>query len=154
MQREGIKILKGRSLMKTKNQLRARVRQIVRGTDFQNPDSVKAVELIVLRAMEYITAQKRKAWLAEAQDLQRPRGRPNQLPHRTILTAAIIRAWRVGQGEKPVVNKRLPGAIPSPFVVFATKIYLLIHIFNVIDNLDHYRSLGNQLENDGFVQLM
>lgn len=140
--------------MRSKRQLRKRIRQIICTTPFKNQDKTEMVELILLRAIECIVAEERCAQLLQCQGIIRSRGRPNQTPHRTILTAAIIRAWRVGQGEKPVVNKRLPGAIPSPFVVFATKIYFLMHIFNVIDNLDHYRSLGNQLENDGFVQLM
>jgi hypothetical protein len=108
----------------------------------------------VLRAIELIASQARRARLSEERPFSKGRGRPNQSPHRTILTAAIIRAWRVGQDEKPVVNKRLPGAIPSPFVVFATNIYLLLYIFNVIDNLDHYRGLGNRLEKNDFVHIV
>jgi hypothetical protein len=140
--------------MKTKHQLRTRVRQIIQSTPFKHQDKTETVELIVLRAIELITYYKRQARIPGAQATKRSRGRSNQTPHRTILTAAIIRAWRVGQGEKPVVNKRLPGAIPTPFVVFASKVYLLLHIFNVIDNLDHYRSLGNQLEKNDFVQVV
>ncbi len=140
--------------MRTKNTLRTRVRQIIQGTPFKNQDKLEKVELIVFRAIELIAAYDRQAQLLRSQAIPQSRGRPNHTSHRAILTAAIIRAWRVGQGEKPVVNKRLPGAIPSPFVVFATKVYLLLHIFNVIDNLDHYRSLGNQLEKNDFVQLV
>lgn len=140
--------------MSTKNKFRTRVQQIVQRTPFKNQDKIETVELIVFRAIELIAANERQVRLQEAQVITRSRGRPNQALHRTILTAAIIRAWRVGQGEKPVVNKRLPSAIPSPFVVFATNIYLLLHIFNVIDNLDHYRSLGNRLEKNDFVQLV
>ncbi len=140
--------------MTTKHQLRTRVRQIIQSTPFKNQDKTETVELIVLRAIELISTYKRQAQIPMAQITKWSRGRPNQTLHRTILTAAIIRAWRVGQDEKPVVNKRLPGAIPTPFVVFASKVYLLLHIFNVIDNLDHYRSLGNQLEKNGFVQLV
>jgi hypothetical protein len=95
----------------------------------------------------------RRSQLLQAQQvIVRSRGRPNQTPHRTILTAAIFRAWQVGQGEKPAVNKRLPGAAPSPFVLFAAKVYMVLHIFNTIDNLDRYRSLGNQLEKNDFIQ--
>jgi hypothetical protein len=140
--------------MKAKTQLRASIRKIVRNTQFKNQDKEKIIELIVLRAIELIASQARRARLSEERPLSKSRGRPNQLPHRTILTAAIIRAWRVGQDEKPVVNKRLPGAIPSPFVVFATNIYLLLYIFNVIDNLDHYRGLGNRLEKNDFVHIV
>ena len=143
-----------RRTMKAKTQLRASIRKIVRNTQFKNQDKEKTIELIVLRAIELIASKERRARLPEERSLSKSRGRPNQLPHRTILTAAIIRAWRVGQDEKPVVNKRLPGATPSPFVVFATNIYLLIYIFNVIDNLDHYRSLGNRLEKNDFVHIV
>ncbi len=139
--------------MRSKRQLRKRIRQIVCTTPFKNQDKTEIVELILLRAIECIAAEERRAQLLQAQQIiPRSRGRPNQTPQRTILTAAIFRAWQVGQGEKPVVNKRLPGAAPSPFVVFATKVYLLLYIFNVIDNLDRYRSLGNQLEKNDFVQ--
>jgi hypothetical protein len=140
--------------MKAKTQLRASIRKIVRNTKFKNQNKEKTIELIVLRAIELIASQERCARLPEERSLSKGRGRPNQLPHRTILTAAIIRAWRVGQDEKPVVNKRLPGATPSPFVVFATNIYLLLYIFNVIDNLDHYRGLGNRLEKNDFVHIV
>lgn len=138
--------------MKTKNQLRTRVLQIIQSTSFKNQDKIKMVELILLRALEYLAAEERRTQLLQTQSVSRSRGRPNQTPHRTILTAAIIRAWRVGQGEKPIVNRRL--GIPSPFVIFATKIYLLRYIFNVIDNLDHYRSLGNRLEKNDFIQIV
>jgi hypothetical protein len=140
--------------MKAKTQLRASIRKIVRNTQFKNQDKEKIIELIVLRAIELIASQERRARLSEERPLSKGRGRPNQSAHRTILTAAIIRAWRVGQDEKPVVNKRLPGATPSPFVVFTTNIYLLLYIFNVIDNLDHYRGLGNRLEKIDFVHIV
>ena len=140
--------------MRSKRQLRKRIRQIVCATPFKNQDKIEMVELILLRAVEYVAAENRRTQLLQVEVITRSRGRPNQTPHRTILTAAIFRAWRVGQDEKPVVNKRLPGAAPSPFVVFATKVYLLLHIFNAIDNLDHYRSLGNQLEKNDFVQFV
>ncbi len=143
--------------MKKKKQLRAELRKIVRSTAFPNQDKVKAIELIVLRAIELIQSYQRHAWVMSSQVLQNPslrkaRGRPNQAPYRILLSAAIFRAWQVGQGEKPIVNKRLPGAIPSPFVAFATKIYHFLHIQNTIDNLDAYRSLGNRLEKEGFTQ--
>ena len=139
--------------MRSKRQLRKRIRQIVCTTPFKNQDKNEMFELILLRAIECIVAEERRTQLLQCQGIIRSRGRPNQTPQRTILTAAIFRAWQVvGQGEKPVINKRLPGAMPSPFVVFATKVYLLLHIFNTIDNLDYYRSLGNQLEKNDFVQ--
>ena len=145
--------------MKKKKQLRAEIRKIVRSTAFQNQDKVKTIELIVLRAIELIQSYQRRAWVMSSQVMQNPslrkaRGRPNQTPNRTLLSGAIFRAWQVGHGEKPIVNKRLPGAIPSPFVAFATKIYHLLHIQNTIDNLDMYRSLGNRLERDHFTQQM
>lgn len=138
--------------MRSKKQLRKRIRQIVCTTPFKNQDKTEMVELILLRAIECITAEKRRTQLLQAEAITRSRGRRNQTPHRTILTAAIFRAWRVGQGEKPIVGRRLN--IPSPFVVFATNVYLLTHILNVVDNLDHYRSLGNQLEKNDFVQFV
>jgi len=139
-------------MFKRKKQLRAELRKIVRNTPFHNQHKVETVELIVLRALELIRSYQRRAWSMDAQVVSKSRGRPSQNSHRSLLTQAIIRAWRVGQDEKPIVNKRLPGAIPSPFVQFATKIYHLLHIQNVIDNLDAYRSLGNRLEKDGFTQ--
>lgn len=138
--------------MRSKRQLRKRIRQIVCTTPFKNQNKIEIVELILLRAVECITAEERRTQLLQAEAISRSRGRPNQATHRTILTAAIFRAWRVGQGEKPIVNRRLN--LPTPFVVFATKVYLLIHILNVVDNLDHYRSLGNQLEKNDFVQFV
>ncbi len=145
--------------MKNKKQLRAELRKIVRSTSFQSQDKVQAIELIVLRAIELIQSYQRRAWLLQCQTMQNPiirkaRGRPNQTPYRTLLSAAIFRAWQVGQGEKPIVNKRFAGAIPSPFVEFATKIYHLLHIQNAIDNLDMYRSLGNRLEKNRFTQMV
>ncbi len=145
--------------MKNKKQLRAQLRKIVRSTPFQNQDKVQIIELIVLRAIELIQSYQRRAWLLQGQTMQNPilrkaRGRPNQTPYRTLLSAAIFRAWQVGYGEKPIVNKRFAGAIPSPFVAFATKIYHLLHIQNAIDNLDAYRSLGNRLERDRFTQMV
>lgn len=138
--------------MRSQRQLRKRIQQIVSTTPFKNQDKTEMVELILLRAVECIAAEERRTQLLQAEAISRSSGRPNQTPHRTILTAAIIRAWRVGQGEKPVVNRRLN--LPTPFVVFATKVYLLLYIFNAIDNLDHYRSLGNRLEKNNFVQLV
>ncbi len=145
--------------MKKKKQLRAQLRKIVRSTPFQNQDKVKIIELIVLRAIELVQSYQLRTWAVSSQMMQNPslrkaRGRSNQTPYRTLLSAAIFRAWQVGYGEKPIVNKRLPGAIPSPFVAFATKIYHLLHIQNTIDNLDMYRSLGNRLERDHFTQQM
>ncbi len=145
--------------MKKKKQLRAEIRKIIRNTSFQNQDKVKTIELIVLRAIELIQSYQRRAWVVSSQLMQNPsvrkaRGRPNQTSNRTLLSGAIFRAWQVGYGEKPIVNKRLPGAIPSPFVAFATKIYHLLHSQNTIDNLDMYRSLGNCLEREHFTQQM
>lgn len=145
--------------MKKKKQLRAELQKIVRSTSFQNQDKVKTIELTVLRAIEIIQSYQRRAWLPQDQTMQdqasrKARGRPNQTPYRILLSAAIFRAWQIGQGEKPIVNKRLPGAIPSPFVAFATKIYHLLHIQNTIDNLDAYRSLGNRLERDHFTKMV
>ncbi len=145
--------------MKKKKQLRAQLRKIVRSTPFQKQDKVREIELIVLRAIELIQSYQRPAWVMSSQVMQNPslrkaRGRPNQTPYRILLSAAIFRAWQIGQGEKPIVNKRLPGAMPSPFVAFATKIYHLLYVQNTIDNLDMYRSLGNRLERDHFTQQM
>jgi len=145
--------------MKKKKQLRAEIRKIVRSTAFQNQDKVKTIELIVLRAIELIQSYQRHAWVMSIQVMQNPslrkaRGRPNQTSNRIFLSAAIFRAWQVGNGEKPIVNKRLPVAIPSPFVAFATKIYHLLHIQNTIDNLDAYRGLGNRLEGNHFTQMV
>jgi len=145
--------------MKKKKQLRAEIRKVIRSTAFQNQDKVKTIELIVLRAIELIQSYQRHTWVMSSQALQNPslrkaRGRPNQTSNRIFLSSAIFRAWQVGNGEKPIVNKRLPGAIPSPFVVFATKIYHLLHIQNTIDNLDAYRGLGNRLERNHFTQMV
>ncbi len=84
--------------MKNKKQLRAQLRKIVRSTPFQNQDKVQIIELIVLRAIELIQSYQRRAWLLQGQTMQNPilrkaRGRPNQTPCRTLLSAAIFRAW-------------------------------------------------------------
>ena len=136
--------------MKTTSKLRSDVANIVQSTPFKNAHKRDVIEKILYDTLELIESYQVGQRVALISASRKPRGRPNQTTYRTILTAAIIRAWRVGQDEKPVVNKRL--GIPSPFVVFATRIYRLIYIFNVIDNIDHYRSLGNRLEQNGFAQ--
>jgi hypothetical protein len=127
--------------MKRSRRLQPKIHALVLSAGFTHHDKLPAIELILQRAVEVIDS------------FQKPQypvfnrvGRPNHEAYRTILSAAIFRAWRVGMGEKAKISKRLPGAAPNPFVVFATAVYRLLHISNVIDNLDHYRSLGNTLE--------
>jgi len=136
--------------MNTTSKLQADVAKIVQGTPFKNAHKREAIEQILYDTLELIQSYQLSQEAGLTSTSSKPRGRPNQVPYRTILTAAIIRAWRVGQDEKPIVNRRL--GIPSPFVVFATSVYRLIYVFNVIDNIDHYRSLGNHLEKNGFVK--
>ncbi len=136
--------------MKTTSKLQADVAKIVQGTPFKNAYKRDAIEQILYDTLELIQSCQLSQEAALTSTSSKLRGRPNQTPYRTILTAAIIRAWRLGQNEKPIVNRRL--GIASPFVVFATSIYRLVYVFNVIDNIDHYRSLGNRLEKNGFVQ--
>lgn len=136
--------------MKITSKLQADVAKIVRGTPFKNTHKRDAIEQILYDTLELIQSYQLSQEAGLTSTSSKPRGRPNQTPYRTILTAAIIRAWRVGQDEKPIVNRRL--GIATPFAVFATSIYRLIYVFNVIDNIDHYRSLGNRLEKNGFVQ--
>ncbi len=131
--------------MKRSRRLQPKIHALVHRTGFTHHDKLPAIELILQRAVEVIDS------------FQKPQypvfnriGRPNHEAYRTILSAAIFRAWRVGMGEKAKINKRLPGAAPNPFVVFATAVYRLLHISNVIDNLDHYRSLGNTLERNSW----
>lgn len=136
--------------MNTTSTLQSDVANIVRGTPFKNAHKRDVIEQILYDTLELIQSYQVSLEAGLTSTSSKPRGRPNQTPYRTILTAAIIRAWRVGQDEKPIVNRRL--GIASPFVVFATSIYRLVYVFNVIDNIDHYRSLGNRLEKNGFVQ--
>jgi hypothetical protein len=132
--------------MKRSQRLRPKIHALVQETGFTNTNKLPTVELTLVRAIELIDSYQKPASPAI-----HAVGRPNLTAYRTILTGAIFRAWRIGMGKKAKINKRLPGAQPNAFVAFATEIYRLLHIHNVIDNLDAYRTLGNTMERNGWV---
>lgn len=127
--------------------LRLKIAKIVKDARFPNRAKNRVIELCLLRAIEL----KRSYEKPSLQSVKRPVGRPKNAPYMPLLSAAIFRAWRIGTGKKAKVSKRLPGAVLNEFVQFATKIYWLEGIANVIDHLDDYRSLGNQLERQNWV---
>jgi hypothetical protein len=127
--------------------LRLKIKKIVKDTQFPNRAKNRLIELCLLRAIEL----KRSYEKPTVSFIRKPVGRPKSSPCLPILSAAIFRAWRIGAGKKARVSKRFSGGLVNDFVKFATKIYWLEGISNVIDNLDAYRSLGNKLERQGWV---
>lgn len=127
--------------------LRLKIKKLVKDTQFPNRAKNRVIELCLLRAIEL----KRSYEKPTVSFMRKPVGRPKSAPYLPILSAAIFRAWRIGTGKKARVSKRFSGGPVNAFVKFATKIYWLEGISNVIDNLDAYRSLGNKLERQGWV---
>jgi hypothetical protein len=133
--------------MRQSDKVRQKISAIVKEAKFPNQEKVNAIELCLLRAVE-LKLSYEKPQLA---NLKKSVGRPKKSPYIPIISSAIFRAWRLGTGKKPIVSKRISGTLPNEFVQFATKIYNLVGISNVIDNLDAYRSMGNQLERRNWV---
>lgn len=127
--------------------IRLRISKIVKETRFPHHAKNRVIELCLLRAIELKRSYEKPAM----NSTKRPNGRPKKSPYLPILSAAIFRAWRIGTGKKAKVSKRFSGGPVNDFVKFATKVYWLEGISNVIDNLDAYRSLGNNLERQGWV---
>lgn len=126
-----------------KKVLRQKVRAITKAT-FGFGRQERVAYLCVLRAIENIYAFERKKLSEDAGLVQV--GRPPHRHYRPIIAGAIFRAWRMATGKTASVSKRLPGARYNDFVLFAKKILSIIGIANVIDNLDEFRTLGNQLQ--------
>jgi hypothetical protein len=133
--------------MRQSDTVRQKISAIVKEAKFPNQEKINTIELCLLRAVE-LKLSYEKPKLAS---LKKSVGRPKKSPYIPIISSAIFRAWRLGTGKKPIVSKRISGALPNEFVQFATKIYNLVGISNVIDNLDAYRSMGNQLERRNWV---
>ena len=133
--------------MRQSDKVRQKISEIVKEAKFPNQEKINAIELCLLRAVE-LKLSYEKPQLA---NLKKSVGRPKKSPYIPIISSAIFRAWRLGTGKKPIVSKRISGTLPNEFVQFATKIYNLVGISNVIDNLDAYRSMGNQLERRNWV---
>jgi hypothetical protein len=133
--------------MRQSDKVRQKISAIVKEAKFPNQEKINAIELCLLRAVE-LKLSYEKPQLA---NLKKSVGRPKKSPYIPIISSAIFRAWRLGTGKKPIVSKRISGTLPNEFVQFATKIYNLVGISNVIDNLDAYRSMGNQLERRNWV---
>ncbi len=133
--------------MRQSYRVRQKISEIVKEAKFPNQEKTNAIELCLLRAVE-LKLSYEKPKLA---NLQKSVGRPKKSPYLPIISSAIFRAWRLGTGKKPIVSKRISGAVPNDFVQFAIKVYNLVGIANVIDNLDAYRTMGNQLERQNWV---
>jgi hypothetical protein len=127
--------------------LRLKIKKIVKDTQFPIRAKNRLIELCLLRAIELKRSYEKPTVCA----ITKPVGRPKSSPYLPILSAAIFRAWRIGTGKKARVSKRFSDGLVNDFVKFATKIYWLEGISNVIDNLDAYRSLGNKLERQAWV---
>lgn len=127
--------------------IRLRISKIVKDTRFPNRAKNRLIELCLLRAIEL----KRSYEKPNLNSIKNPVGRPKSSPYLPILSAAVFRAWRIGTGKRARVSKRFSGGRVNDFVKFATKVYWLEGIANVIDNLDAYRSLGNKLERQGWI---
>ena len=127
--------------------IRLRINKIIKDARFPNQAKNRVISLCLLRAIEL----KRCDEKPDVNSFKKSVGRPKSSPHLPILSAAIFRVWRIGTGKRARVSKRFSGGHVNDFVKFATKIYWLEGISNVIDNLDAYRSLGNKLERQGWI---
>lgn len=127
--------------------VRQKISKIVKEAKFPNQEKINAIELCILRAVELKLSYEKP----ESVDLKKSVGRPKKSPYIPIISSAIFRAWRLGTGKKAKVFKRISGTSPNEFVQFATKIYNLVGISNVIDNLDAHRSMGNYLKSQNWV---
>lgn len=133
--------------MRQSKVVRLKIAKIIKEAHFPHRTKNRVIELCLLRAIEL----KRSYEKPTVSFIRKPVGRPKSSPYLPILSAAIFRAWRIGTGKKARVSKRFSGGLVNDFVKFATKIYWLEGVSNVIDNLDAYRSLGNKLERQGWV---
>ena len=133
--------------MRQSDKVRQKISAIVKEAKFPNQEKINTIELCLLRAVELKLSYEKPKFAS----LKKSVGRPKKSPYIPIISSAIFRAWRLGTGKKPVVSKRISGILPNEFVQFAAKIYNLVGISNVIDNLDAFRSMGNQLERRNWV---
>ncbi len=136
--------------MRQSKAVRLKIAKIVRETHFPHRTKNRVIELCLLRAIELKHSYEKPT----VSVMKKAVGRPKSLPYLPILSAAIFRAWRIGTGKKAKVSKRFSGGPVNAFVKFATKIYWLEGISNVIDNLDAYRAIGNKLERQGWVWMV
>jgi hypothetical protein len=133
--------------MRQSKVVRLRIAKIIKEAHFPHRTKNRVIELCLLRAIELKRSYEKPTVCSKT----KPVGRPKSSPYVPILSAAIFRAWRIGTGKKAKVSKRFSGGLVNDFVKFATKIYWLEGITNVIDNLDAYRALGNKLERQAWV---
>jgi len=70
-------------------------------------------------------------------------GRPSKSAQITYLISVLNTVWMCGIKKKPSVNRR--GSNISKFVLFAEPILMSLGIFNVIDNLNDFKSYRNRL---------
>jgi hypothetical protein len=127
--------------------IRLRINKIIKDARFPNQAKNRVISLCLLSAIEL----KRSYEKPDVNSIKKSVGRPKSSPYLPILSAAIFRAWRIGTGKRARVSKRFSGGRVNDFVKFATKVFWLEGISNVIDNLDAYRSLGNKLERQGWI---
>jgi len=75
--------------------------------------------------------------------LHTKKGRPAYVQERIYLISTLFQVWLKTFGKRPRINRR--GSQDTPFVIFVEPILLSVGIFNVLDNLNMYRSYYNQL---------
>lgn len=71
------------------------------------------------------------------------KGHPSYIQQRTYLISTLFQVWLKVFGKRPRINRR--GSRDTPFVIFVEPILASVGIFNVLDNLNMYRSYYNQL---------
>jgi hypothetical protein len=70
-------------------------------------------------------------------------GRPSKSAQITYLISVLNTVWMQGMKKKPSVHRR--GSNTSQFVLFAEPILMSLRIFNVIDNLNAFKSYRKRL---------
>lgn len=71
------------------------------------------------------------------------KGRPPHIKERVYLISTLFQVWLKIFEKRPRINRR--GSRDTPFVIFVEPILASVGIFNVLDNLNMYRSYYNQL---------
>ncbi len=114
----------------------------------QRQDATRQIldALRYLRLNEKVAANlycpKRRVVMGERQ-LHTEKGRPPYIQERTYLISTLFQVWLKVFGKRPRINRR--GSQDTPFVIFVEPILASVGVFNVLDNLNMYRSYYNQL---------
>jgi len=85
---------------------------------------------------------KRRVVMGKRQ-LHTRKGHPSFIQQRTYLISTLFQVWLKVFGKRPRINRR--GSLDTPFVIFVEPILASVGVFNVLDNLNMYRSYYNQL---------